>query len=144
MPEQTGAMTGVVALLARFGLAGLVNTAIGLSVIAALDLGLHVDPHIANAVGYAGGLATGYVLNRMFVFRSRGDVGVTGLKYLAAVAVAFTVNQGVLAVVGPLFGAAPLGRLAAQVTAMASYTLLTFLLCRLWVFRAPAKAPAAP
>jgi putative flippase GtrA len=125
-------------LVSRFGLAGLVNTGIGLSVIAALDLGLHVDPHIANAVGYAGGVATGYVLNRLFVFKSREDVSSTGFKYLAAVAAAFLVNQGVLALAGPLFGPAPLGRLAAQVTAMASYTLLTFVLCRLWVFRAPA------
>jgi putative flippase GtrA len=129
----------LLALLARFGLAGLVNTAIGLSVIAALDLGLHVDPHIANAIGYAGGLATGYALNRLFVFRSRDDVARTGMKYLVAVGAAFAVNQGVLAAVGPTFGAQPLGRLAAQVTAMACYTLLTFVLCRLWVFRAAAN-----
>lgn len=129
-------MRRLLALLARFGLAGLVNTAIGLSVIAVLDLGLHIDPHIANAVGYAGGLATGYVLNRLFVFRSREDVGTTGIKYLVAVGAAFLVNQAVLAVAGPLFGATPLGRLAAQVTAMVSYTVLTFILCRLWVFRA--------
>lgn len=122
-------------LLARFGLAGLVNTGIGLSVIAALDLGLHLDPHLANAVGYAGGLASGYVLNRMFVFKSREDVGSTGLKYLVVVAIAFAVNQGVLALAGPLFGPMPLGRLAAQVTAMATYTVLTFIACRVWVFR---------
>ncbi|HTI67770.1 MAG TPA: GtrA family protein [Caulobacteraceae bacterium] len=125
----------MLALLARFGLAGLVNTGIGLSVIAALDLGLHVDPHIANAVGYATGLATGYVLNRRFVFRSGDPFGWTGLKYLVVVGVAFAVNQGVLALVGPAFGPQPMGRLAAQIAAMASYTLLTFVLCRLWVFK---------
>ncbi len=129
-------MRDLFALLSRFGLAGLVNTALGLSVIAVLDLGLHIDPHIANAVGYAAGLASGYALNRVFVFKSRDDFGSTGLKYLIAVGVAFALNQGVLAVAGPLFGPAPLGRLAAQVTAMVSYTALTFVLCRVWVFRA--------
>lgn len=128
-------MHSLFALLARFGLAGLVNTALGLSVIAALDLGLHVDPHIANAVGYAAGLASGYALNRIFVFKSRDDFGSTGLKYLVAVAIAFALNQAVLAIAGPLFGPAPLARLAAQVTAMVSYTVLTFVLCRVWVFR---------
>jgi putative flippase GtrA len=133
---ETAAKKSLLALLARFGAAGLVNTGIGLSVIAALDLGLHVDPHLANAVGYAGGLASGYALNRIFVFRSRSDMGVTGLRYLVAVGIAFGLNQAVLAMAGPLFGPQPMGRLAAQVMAMASYTGLTFVLCRAWVFRA--------
>ncbi len=75
------------------------------------------------------------MLNRLFVFRSRDDVGSTGLKYLIAVGIAFLVNQAVLTVAGPLFGPQPLARLAAQITAMASYTALTFVLCRVWVFR---------
>jgi putative flippase GtrA len=128
-------MRDLIGLLARFGAAGVVNTLLGLSVIAALDLGLHVDPHLANAVGYGAGLATGYALNRRFVFRVGGTHGWTGARYLAVVALAFAVNQGVLAVVGPLLGPKPVAHLAAQVTAMATYTLLTFVLCRLWVFK---------
>lgn len=131
------------ALLGRFFAAGLVNTAIGLSTIAALDLGLHVHPHLANAVGYAGGMTSGYLLNRMFVFRARGDWGATGLKYLIAIGVAFFANQVVLTAGAPLYGPQPLGRLLAQVTAMVSYTGLTFLLYRLWVFRPQSPSRAA-
>src|SRR4051812_15695300 len=133
----------LLSLASRFGLAGLVNTAIGLSVIAALDLGLKVDPHIANAVGYAGGLTSGYLLNRMFVFRCREDISLTGTKYLAAVGVAFVANQAVLAATRPLYGDGTLGHLAAQLTGMATYTLLTFALCRLWVFKPQPKAATA-
>lgn len=121
-------------LLSRFGLAGLVNTAIGLSAIAALDLGLNVDPHVANAVGFLGGTASGYALNREFVFRSRGAHGVAGWRYLATVALGFTANQAVLAIAGRLLGDGDLPHLAAQVSGMATYTSLTFLLYRFWVF----------
>lgn len=121
--------------LTRFGLAGLVNTGVGLSVIAGLDLGLHVAPPLANAAGYAVGVAIGFVLNRGFVFKDDGHIGRTGSKYLGAVAVAFVANQAVLLAAGHLYSHMALGRLAAQITAMGSYTLLLFALCKVWVFR---------
>jgi putative flippase GtrA len=124
----------------RFAVAGLVNTGIGLSVIAALDLGLHVAPALANAAGYGVGIAIGFALNRGFVFKHDGHIGRTGGRYLAAVAVAFVVNQAVLFACGHLYSHMALGRLAAQVTAMASYTLLLFALCKAWVFRADDEA----
>jgi putative flippase GtrA len=127
-------------ILVRFGLAGLVNTAVGFSIIAALDLGLHVAPHLANAAGYAVGVAIGFVLNRGFVFKSDGHIGRTGVKYLVAVAVAFVANQAVLAGVLPVYGASALGRLGAQLTGMATYTLLLFALCKGWVFRSAKTA----
>jgi len=121
--------------LIRFGLVGALNTAVGLAVIVGLDLGLHVDPHLANAGGYAVGIGIGFALNRGFVFRSDGHVGRTGAKYLAAVAIAFVANQAVLAGALHLYSGMALGRLAAQVTAMVSYTFLLFALCRVWVFK---------
>lgn len=128
MREQIG-------LLLRYGLAGLVNTAAGFSAIAALDLGLGLQPALANAAGYALGLAVGFLLNRAFVFRSRGAIPATGLRYLAAAAVAFLLNQAVLRATGLMLGAGRLQHLAAQALAMGCYTVALFLLCRLWVFR---------
>jgi putative flippase GtrA len=122
-------------VLTRFGLAGLVNTAVGLAVILGLELGLGVERHLANALGYAVGFLVGYQLHRGFVFK--GHDGQRGLKvrYAAALAIAFAVNQGVLTL-GAL--AAPpddLGRTLAQLGGLASYTGTQFLLMRLWVFR---------
>jgi putative flippase GtrA len=122
--------------LIRFGLVGVLNTAVGLTVIEGLDLGLHLEPHLANAGGYAVGMGIGFALNRGFVFRNDGHIGRTGAKYLAAVAVAFIANQTVLAGALHLYSGMALGRLAAQITAMASYTLLLFAICRAWVFKA--------
>jgi putative flippase GtrA len=130
-------------LLSRFGLAGALNTIVGLSVISALDLGAHVDPHLANAAGYAVGLTVGFTLNRRYVFRSDGCVRTAGLRYAVTVAIGFAINQLVLMEAGLLYGAMPLARLAAQLTAMASYTVVVFTLCRLWVFRPQSPSLAA-
>lgn len=129
--------------LIRFGLVGLLNTAVGLAVIMGLDLGLHVAPHLANAGGYAVGIGIGFALNRGFVFRNDGHIGRTGAKYLAAVAVAFIANQTVLAAALHVYGAMTFARFAAQLTAMASYTLLLFALCRAWVFGAARPNPSS-
>src|SRR5512140_2111562 len=92
------------ALIARFGLAGLINTAAGFAVIAALDLGLGVDPHIANAAGYVFGIALSFVLNRSFVFRHEAGAASTAPRFLAAAALAFALNQGVLWAAGAILG----------------------------------------
>lgn len=127
-------------ILVRFGFAGLINTAVGFSLIAFLDLGLHLDPHLANAAGYAVGIAISFLLNRGFVFKNDGHIGRTGARYLAAVALAFIANQTVLAAAQPVLGHMPIGRLGAQFCGMATYTLLLFGLCRSWVFRPSERA----
>jgi putative flippase GtrA len=120
----------------RFGLVGIANTALGLGIIAALDLGLHVNPHLANAEAYAVGVVISYFLTRRFVFRQATDSKATAPKYAVAMAVAFCVNQAVLFAAGKLLGAAPEMRLLAQVAAVCSYTVVNFVICRAWVFRA--------
>src|SRR5436190_8515058 len=120
-------------LLLRFGLAGLVNTAIGYSVIAALDLGLGVDSHLANLAGYVVGISVSYVLQRSFVFGSRAAHGRTIGRYLVAAAVAFLINQAVLTLGLHVVGDAKLGRALAQLVAVGSYSVAFFVILRLWV-----------
>jgi len=119
----------------RFGLAGVANTLVGLGVIAALDLGLHVRPAIANAAGYAAGIALSFVLSRRFVFRSRGSARTAAPRFLISAAIAFAANQVVLAAAGQLLGGDPASRLAAQVCGMSVYTLTLFVLGRFWIFK---------
>jgi len=130
------AIRTLIALLTRFGLAGLVNTGIGFAVIAGLDVGLHVSPALANAAGYLVGMGVGFVLNRRFVFRSQTSAGATAPRYIAVVLAAFALNQLILRVAGAILGQGALPHLAAQLCGMAVYTLTVFLACRFWVFRA--------
>ena len=124
-------------LLSRFASVGLLNTMISLSVIMALDRGLHANPQAANAAGYAVGLTSGFVLSRKFVFRSASGARATAPKYLLTVLGGFCLNQLVLAEAGRVLGPGTLDHLIAQVCAMGSYTVSVFLVCRYWVFRTP-------
>jgi putative flippase GtrA len=123
------------ALIARFGLAGLVNTGIGFAVIAGLDVGLHVSPPLANAAGYVVGMGVGFVLNRRFVFKSQTSARATAPRYIAVVLAAFALNQLILHMAGAALGQGALPHLAAQLAGMAVYTVAVFLACRFWVFR---------
>lgn len=131
-------------LLSRFGLTGLVNTGIGFAVIAVLDLGLGIDPRLANAAGYGVGMTVSFALNRVFVFRHAGAVRKTGPKYLVAVAAAFFLNQAVLMLASRTLGDSAVAHAAAQITAMGSYTAALFLLSYLWVFRPQRGAGREP
>ena len=136
MPLPERGSGGLLASGLRFAIAGTANTAVGLGITLGLQFGAGVPPHLANAAGYAAGLFLGFVLSRRFVFRAQGSP----LRYGIAVALAFALNQVVLAVAGRALGDAPTAAVAAQVLASASYTVLLFMLSRVWVFAAP-RAP---
>jgi putative flippase GtrA len=127
-------LQSMIALLARFSLVGVANTVIGLGVVTILDLGFHLPPSLANAVGYVVGISFSFFLTRSLVFQSSRGAASTAWKYGLAMACAFCINQLVLLAMGHLLDARPISHLIAQITAMTSYTLTNFLLCRYWVF----------
>jgi putative flippase GtrA len=120
--------------LVRYGLVGVLNTAVGLAVILGVEFGLHGPPLLANAAGYAAGFALGFVLNRSFVFRSDTRVSAAGPRYLIAVAASYAANLIVLQGMRSVLPAGDLVRAASQLCAMGSYTVLLFVLSRYWVF----------
>jgi putative flippase GtrA len=125
-------------LLARFGGAGVLTTALGLAVIMSLDVGLGIDRRLANAAGYLAGATLGLVLQKRFVFRQPAHASGATLRYVAVMALAFALNQAVLTIAGAALPQDRLGHAAAQLVAMATYTATQFVLFRLWVFRAAA------
>lgn len=118
----------------RYGVAGVANTLVGLSVILALDVGLGLDPHLANAAGYAVGVCVSFFLSKVFVFKARQHKPRAPLRYVIAVAVAFAINQGVLSLAHLLLPAGRIFDVAAQGCAVVSYTGALFLLSHFWVF----------
>lgn len=118
----------------RYGLVGVLNTAVGYAVILALDLGAKLNPFLANAGGYAVGLLVSFALSRSFVFRSQDSVRKVGPRYLIAVAASFALNQLVMGAARPLLPDTPLGHAASQFAGMTSYTAALFLLSYFWVF----------
>jgi putative flippase GtrA len=131
----SGSRRAKLGLIFRFGLAGAANTAVGFLAIAVLDVGLHLPPALANAIGFALGIVLSFTLNRSFVFRSNLALHTSGPRFLLVVAIAFALNQAVLALAGRVLGATPGGHIAAQLAGMSIYTLVVFVLCRIWIFR---------
>lgn len=80
------------ARMLRFGTVGLLNTALGYSLIlAGLRLGL--GDIAANMAGYAGGLALGFFLNRQWTFgRAGGFRPGTAMRYAITFVVAYAAN----------------------------------------------------
>jgi putative flippase GtrA len=130
------------ATLLRFLLVGLANTAVGFGVIMGLQFGLGVGPHLANAGGYAIGLALSFTLNRRFVFASRARPRATAARFAVAALGAFLLNQAALFAAGRLFGPGGAAPVLSQAFAAATYTGVFFLLCRGWVFASSAPLPA--
>ncbi len=118
----------------RYGLAGVLNTLVGFSVIIALDVGLGLDAHLANAAGYAIGVCVSFVLSKLFVFKDRQTKARAPLRYVTAVAIAFAVNQGVLTLARLLAPQGAMFDIASQGAAVVSYTGTLFLLSHFWVF----------
>jgi putative flippase GtrA len=119
----------------RYSGVGVLNTALGLAVIWGL-MALGTGPYLANALGYAAGLALSFVLNRAWTFRARGT-GWPVLRFLLAFAVAYAAN---LAVLSAGLAIAPGAAYAAQFAAIGTYSVLFFLLCRFFVFGDPGAA----
>ncbi|MFY8210071.1 MAG: GtrA family protein [Caulobacter sp.] len=118
----------------RYGVAGVFNTLVGFSIILALDLGLGLAPHLANAIGYAIGVCVSFVLSKVFVFKARQTARAAPLRYAVAVVAAFALNQGVLTLATRVLPEGALWSTAAQGLAIASYTAALFLLSHFWVF----------
>ena len=124
----------------RYGLVGLLNSALGFAIIAALDIGLHVRPDIANAVGYAVGVLVSFALTKVFVFRSQDRVATTGPRYVVVILAAFALNQIALRLALSALGNGALQHALAQAAGMIVYTGFAFVGCQLWVF--PSRADA--
>lgn len=127
----------------RYGVAGVFNTLVGFSIILALDLGLHLDPHLANAIGYAVGICVSFVLSKVFVFKARRTTRSAPVRYVIAVAIAFGLNQGVLTLAKLFLPTGKLWSVAAQGSAAVTYTAVLFLLSHFWVFAHSEEAEAS-
>lgn len=76
---------------AKYGVAGVLNTVVGLAVIY-LCMVLGVGDVLANAIGYGVGLACSFLLNARWTFAYRSPRGATAARFLLVVALAYLAN----------------------------------------------------
>jgi putative flippase GtrA len=131
---QARARRAAVAALAtqvlRFGAVGATNTALTLGAYALLSL-VGVPGPAAAALGWAIGAVNGYRLNRGWTFRSALRGLTPAARYVAVQALGAGLDAlGVWLVVA--HGELP--RFEGEIAILPAVTLLTFALCRGWVF----------
>ncbi len=120
----------MISQLAKYGLVGILNTAITFVVIAILSA-FGIDPYLSNAIGFAAGLLNSYFMNKTFTFkgahRSSGDA----IKFLSAFFIAYMINIGVLHFLLKLTAESTI---LCQLIAMSTYNIAFFVMMKSWVF----------
>jgi len=92
---------------------------------------LGFSPIVSNVAGYSIGFTLGFVLSKKFVFRSNGHFVAESVRYLFAFIISCLFNLLVLRLTLIYMN---FHVVASQVAAAASYTLLMYILTRLFVF----------
>jgi putative flippase GtrA len=123
-------LPAVVAQLVRFGLVGATNTALTLATYAVL-VALHAPVPLAGAVGWGVGAVNGFVLNRAWTFRGAARGASPAARYAVVAVMGSALNAALLAIA---VGDEHLPRVAGELAALPPVTLITFALCRGWVF----------
>jgi putative flippase GtrA len=119
------------ALNARYGIAGVLNTLFGIGAIWGFTL-IGLPPIVANLFGYAVALAFSFLNSKTFVFRSEGGFQVEGYKYLASFAVCYLINIATLSISVSLTS---LNVMISQGLAVTAYVVSMYVASRLYVFR---------
>jgi putative flippase GtrA len=125
----------LVAQLARFGLVGVTNTALTLAAYSAL-VALETPVALAGAVGWGVGAVNGFVLNRAWTFRGSARGALPAARYAVVALAGSALNAALVSVA---VSEDHLPHIAGELAVLPPVTLLSFLLCRGWVF-----APGAP
>lgn len=116
----------------RFLLVGLFNTGLGYAIIFSCMYLLGMNHIVSNVIGYAGGFAVSYSLNRCFTFKSRSAPQSEIVRFLVVFAIAYLMNLALLVFAVDQMGVHPA---VGQVLAGVIYILVTFLLNKYYVFR---------
>lgn len=114
----------------RFSFVGIINTAIGYTVIIA-GVTFGFSPYESNFAGYLAGVVCSFFLNKTFVFASREHGAKRFGRFVVVFAVSYFMNLVVLHI-SLQVGA---GDIAAQLWAGGCYLIVMFLLSRLWIFK---------
>lgn len=116
--------------LVRFGVVGAANTALTLATYAVL-VAFHAPVPLAGAIGWGVGAVNGFVLNRAWTFRGAASGAIAAARYAAVALLGSGLDAALLAIA---VGHDHLPRLAGELAVLPPVTLLTFALCRGWVF----------
>jgi putative flippase GtrA len=128
--RQRRILPALLAQLVRYGVVGATNTALTLGAYAGL-VAIGVPAALAAALGWGVGAVNGYCLNSSWTFRSV----LTGARPAVRYIVVALLGAGLDALATAIaVGHDHLPHLTAEIAILPAVTLVTFVLCRRWVF----------
>jgi putative flippase GtrA len=125
----------IILQLVRFGLVGFTNTALTLATYAVLSG--HAPVALAGAAGWAVGAVNGFILNRAWTFRGAARGALPAVRYAVVALAGSGLNAALVSIA---VSEQHLPRFAGELAVLPPVTLLSFLLCRGWVFAQEAPA----
>lgn len=125
----------IVRQLARYAAVGLLNTAVGLSMIYLAQFTLRLDPLKANALGFFAGLLIGFLFNRQWTFQNKTNIRQDLLPFLLIFSCSYTAN---LLLLWGLVNKAHVNAYIAQIGAIGLYSVLMFVGLHMWSRIGPA------
>jgi putative flippase GtrA len=118
---------------------GVLNTGTTLTLVFLLLYFTPVHQLLANFIGYAAGLTISYFLNRRFTFGDQGKPSASGIRFIFAAMMAYSLNIATILLSESLLH---LSIYLAQIAGNVIYTLSMFAGCKLFVFRASREGSA--
>ncbi|MFH1156139.1 MAG: GtrA family protein [Pseudomonadota bacterium] len=118
--------------MTRFGIVGLLNTAITLLVIYVLHVWLNAAYLLANAVGFLVGFMNSFVMNRRWTFNSKGNVLQESILFVIIFLISYLIQVATLVVFKDYL---QFSTVVSQILGMVSYTLTNFMGNRMVTFR---------
>lgn len=125
----------------RFGLVGVVNTAIDFSLFYLLHYIFSIGYLIANLIAFLTASVNSYLLNRRWTFKSTAvDVHREFFQYTMVLAIGFAINEGTLYYLVSRLGWVPI---VAKVGATVLSLSWNFTANRLWTFKTTVQGQLA-
>lgn len=121
--------------LSRYVAVGVLNTAVGLSMIYLAQFALRLDPLKANAVGFFAGLLISFLLNRRWTFQNKTNIYQDILPFLTIFLLSYGANLFLLWI---LVKKNYVNAYIAQIGAVVFYSILMFIGLQAWSRIGPA------
>lgn len=122
----------VVVQFVKFGLVGVSNTLIALTVYTLLLKALGVWYVAASALGFAVGAVNGFLWNRAWTFKGHRGDALTPVRWFVVQGCGLLANSGLIFL---FVDGAGIDKLLAQGLTLVVVTVLTFFVNRAWTFR---------
>ncbi len=116
----------------RFGIVGVINTLITISIIFILSNVYNVHYIISNIIGYIAGFMNSFLMNKFWTFQSKGNFLKESYWFILVFLISYALQVLILYY---LHGILKINENLSQILSMICYTLVNFILNKFLTFR---------